>query len=336
MKISKTFASIGILLSMILIAGCLGSDSSSGSAGYGQDSLDLSIDTEGRTTFDSKETFIITMTSENVGPFDITDVKTRLVGYGGISKVGGGSLSTKESMADTLDRPRPDLDLVGGSATWDWDVNAPTVSVDAPDVDIRLTGEVFYTTKSLAVQKVVVANKDYVIQLEERGEVVPVNPATEALNGPVSIDVEVADPYILTQGTTPSFRVKLALNNDGSGNVFATTIPGKERDWIEKVTMTVPIGLTVDNDNCDFDVVIPAENIATAEKTLTLDENSVAEKLAKLRLMEGGLKRDIACRLFVDKTQVTGYQTFELYAQTDYTYLQDIVRDLVVQGAETD
>jgi len=343
---TKFITGFAIILSVLLVSGCIGGDDDRHEPGEGADSLDLLIDTEGRTTFDSQEEFTITLTAENLGPFDIEDVDTRLVGFGGIS---GTNLAGVRNWTDKMARPRPDIEMVGESATYDWDVTAPRVSSDSPDVTITLTGETRFRTKSLAVQKVVVADKEYLVQMEERGETVPVNPATEAQSGPISIDVEVPDPYVNVPkaASTADFRVKIKLLNDGSGNVYARTLGTKDRDYLERITLTTPAGITVNLGNCDFKVVpfgqynnttdivpmtetMTAANVST-EKTLYINGSNPT----KLRMIEGGLSRDISCTLTVDKDNyVSGYQTFELYAQADYTYLQDKVREITIEGTD--
>jgi len=322
LKNTKILTSLAVILSLILVSGCLGGGDEK-EAGLGADSLELAIDSEGRLIFDSGETFTITMDVENVGLLDVFNVNTTIIGYGGLS---GTTLSGEYKMAGKLDRPRPDLDMVGGSATWDWDVNAPTVAADAPDVVIKLTGEVYYTTKSTAVQKVVAAKRDYVVKLQERGEAVPEHPATNAQNGPISLDVEVPGPYVsVPDAANTSFRVKFILRNDGSGNVYARTLSPKKRDYLEEINVTIPKGLTIDTSNCDL--TVSGSNVVTAEKYIHLDATN-----AKLRLMEGGLKRDLGCRINVDESYVVGYQTFDLNARVDYTYLQDITREITTEG----
>jgi hypothetical protein len=322
-----------ILLAVIMASGCL--ETSGGSdyylSGSGEDSLDVFIDTEGRTSFDSMEPFIITVGVDNYGPFDVTDVETSLVGYGGITPQDiGTSLSGLQSMADLLDKPNPEVDMVGGSATWDWDVYAPFVADDSPDVEITLTGEVYYRTKSIAKQKLVVVEKDYLDKLQSRNEEIPVNPDTESENGPVSIDVEIPDPYVRMVDDTTSFRVKLIVINDGSGNVYGRWGGGLgDYDYLEKVTLELPIGLMADPDNCDF--VIPANNNYDEIKTLLIDD---VNNRGKLRLLDGGSYRELYCRLDADRDYVNGYQTFELYAETEYSYLQDVIRRLVMGGTE--
>jgi hypothetical protein len=327
MKNIKTLAVFAILLSVILVAGCLGGDKTKGQAGFGEDSLDVFIDTEGRSTFDSGEEFTITIDAENFGPFDVSDVNTSLIGFGGLSLTDpdpGEKLSHERKLSSFFGRPQPELDVSGGFGTEDWEVTAPTVSEDSPDVNIRLTGQVFYRTKSLGVQKVVVADKDYLVQMEERGETVPVNPVTDALNGPVSLDVEVPNPYVIVRADKESsFVVKIMLNNDGSGNVYARPTKlggGKDRDYLENVTITYPanVGLTPDIDgNCDFE-------LDAGNKIKAID--------TKLRMMSGGASRDLSCEFKLDADSITGYQTFEFYAQTEYTYLQDVVTDIVIEG----
>jgi hypothetical protein len=339
MKNTKIFASVLIILAVVLVAGC-GDDDTKGQAGYGEDSIDMIFDTEGRSVFDSNEDFIITMTVENFGPFDVENVKTKLIGFGGLTTVGT-PLSTDVLLATKLDRPRPELEVAGGFATKDWEVVAPNVSADSPDVEVLLTSEVYYRTKSLGVQKVVVAEKDYIDKLAARGEIIPVNPMTDSMNGPISLDMAVPDPYVTIRQENESLRVKISLDNDGSGTVYARPdlSEGKNTDYLESVTLKVPVGLRVDLANCDFDITVvdgwTADATATnssKEKILYIDGTSTA-KLPKLRLMEGGLRRDLACTLLVDKeTYVSGYQTFELYAQADYSYMQDAIRSVIISG----
>ncbi|MFH1450543.1 MAG: hypothetical protein ABIF92_01005 [archaeon] len=333
MKTTKTLAILGIVLSVILISGCLGGGDTKGQAGFGEDSLDMYIDTEGRTTFDSEEAFVITLSVENFGPFDVTNVQSRLIGFGGIT-ADSGKLSATVNMSSFLERPRPDLEVPGGFSTKDWDVKAPKVSPDSPDVEILLTGQALYNTKSLANQKVVVAKKEYLVELEQRGEEVPVNPAVEALNGPVSIDTEIPQPYVTLRDTDPSFTVKILLSNDGSGIVSSRDpLNTQDRDYLENITLTVPVGLKIDKSNCDFEIA-DADNVYTAEKILKIDSDFGTAKKTKLRLMDGGKTRDVSCRLLVDSEDFEGYQTYELYAQTDYTYVQEVVRDITVQGKD--
>ena len=49
-------------------------------------------------------------------------------------------------------------------------------------------------------------------------------------------------------------------------------------------------------------------------------------------MMSGGASRDLSCEFKLDANSITGYQTFEFYAQTEYTYLQDVVTDIVIEG----
>ncbi|MDP6585042.1 MAG: hypothetical protein QF535_10315, partial [Anaerolineales bacterium] len=250
MKTTKLFASFIILIAVVLAAGCLESGATTSRAsGYGEDSLDLFIDTEGRTSFDSMEPFIISLTAENVGPFDVSDVETNLVGYSGITPQDRGtSLSASHAMATILDKPNLEDGLAGGLATWDWDVYAPFVGVDAPDVEITLTGEVFYRTKSLVNQTLVVVEKD---SLDRQGSDLPVSPETNAENGPVSITMDVPDPYVRMVDDVTSFRVTILVINDGTGNVYGRWGGGLgDYDYLEKITLEIPNGLRADPDNC--------------------------------------------------------------------------------------
>jgi len=344
MNNKKILTSFAIILSLILVSGCLGAGKKEKVGTIGEDSLEIMIDTEGMLSFDSKQDFIITMAAENFGPFDLENVTTNLIGYDGIShKEVGVKLSDEQQLALRLDRPRPDLDMLGGSSTFDWPVTAPTVAETSPPLEVMLTGEIYYRTKSLGTQRVVVADRNYVTQMKERGEAVPVNPSTESLNGPISINVDVPEPFVSTTGTSPWFRVKVVLNNDGSGNLYARTLnsAARDRDYLEELTLKVPAGLTVDLANCDFNVTFDGDagenqedNAVNAdiEKNLFIDATSPASKKVHLRLMEGGLTRTVDCRLKVDEQSVTGYQTFELYTEAEYTYLQDILRPITILG----
>jgi len=324
----KTLFLVGILFfAVILVSGCISAEEEEMIVTEG-DALDLAIDAEGRTTYDSLEEFMITVKAENLGSFDAENVQARLHGYGGIASGEGETLSgLKDLTPKLLDRPDPEREMPGGSGDVDWGVFAPEVGKTAPDLELTLTGEVVYDYKSLATQKVVIVTRDYIKQQDERGEPVPVNPATESLNGPVSIDVDAADPYVKMVGSTTEFRVKVTLDNIGSGNIYRRS--DSKYDYLTKVTMRVPVGIAVDEDNCDFDVISGDATDYNDEQTLVLD---TTHSPTKLRMTEGGSTRDLHCRLMAN--QDTGYNTYELYISAYYTYLQDISKKLIIHGTE--
>ena len=73
------------LVLVVAIAGCIGGGKDRNLLNRGQDSLSISIDAEGKTTFDSLQSFTVTVKGENVGPFDVFNVSSRLQGYDGIT-----------------------------------------------------------------------------------------------------------------------------------------------------------------------------------------------------------------------------------------------------------
>src|SRR3989344_405632 len=300
--------SVLVLVAVVVFAGCIGRGGGDRKfLNFGEDALKIAIDTEGRSTFDSLQQFTVTVTAENIGKFDVFNVTSRLQGYDGITstETPRAQLSDERSLSQsTLDRPQPDKKVAGGTGSVDWDVAAPFVPVDSPDRELILTGEAIYDTKSLATQRVVAATRTHVVNLEARGEAVPVMPETDALNGPIAIDVEIPVPYVKVIGKRNDFPVRIHLNNDGSGTLLNREIG--EFDFLSKVIMKVPPGVGIDARNCDF-VQIGTTDIGL-EKTLIID---LSNNRQKLRLLEGGATRDMNCRLYADSEFVTGYNTFD-------------------------
>ncbi len=324
--------SILALVSVVVIAGCIGG----GGAGqrplfsHGTDSLKIALDTEGRSTYDSLQPFTTTVTAENIGNFDIFNATARLQGYDGIvsTETPPALLSDEKVMSPpNMDRPQPDKKVAGGTSTIDWDVVAPFIPVDAPDREIILTGEVVYDTKSLATQRVVAATRTHVKNLEAKGEAVPVIPETDALNGPIAIDVEIPVPYVKVIQQRNEFPVRLHFFNDGTGTLLNREIT--KYDFLNRVVVKVPPGVGVDTSNCDL-TSIGASDLGS-EKTLVVDLNNNRQKL---RLLEGGATRDLNCRLYVDSDYVTGYNTFDLSVLTYYTYVQGVSKRLLIKGTE--
>ncbi len=323
----KLLSILGLVLAVI-ISGCVGGGGGQRIFNLGEDALKVNIDTEGRSSFDSLEPFTITVTAENTGKFDVSNVASRLQGYDGITstETPRALLSDLRDLSPSmLDRPQPDKKVAGGTGTIDWDVAAPFVPVDSPDREIILTGEVTYDTKSLATQRVVAATRTHIENLQARGESLPTMPETDAVNGPVSIDVEIPLPYVKVIGQKNEFPVRIHLNNDGSGTLLNKDI--SEYDYLGKVILKVPPGLGIDTANCDLKLL--GNNDLGAERTLTVDLQNNREKL---RLLQGGATRDLNCKLYVDSDYVTGYNTFDLSISTYYTYIQDISKSLVIKG----
>lgn len=335
-KNTKLFL-VAILVTIIALSGCIGGgDSGIRLSGAGGDALELSIDTEGRTTFDSLEPFIITVQAENVGEFDADAVTARLQGYDGIIPVSVSRLSDyQDFVPSNLERPNYENDVPGGTGDVDWDVKAPYLSSDAPDVNLNLIAEILYDSKSLAARKVVIATATEIEKLEQRGESVSVESSTEALNGPVSIQVETDEPYLRMSSAKEEFRLTITLLNDGNGNVYdrGATDENKRLDYLSKATLKVPAGLDVDEANCDFELVSPTSgSIIDAEKTLIIDDGHGNSE--KLRLTEGGSSRNLNCRLTAFSDDVAGFNTYNLQVVVDYTYLQSITKKITIQGTE--
>lgn len=331
MNKSNILTGFAIIFAVMLTSGCIQQGSVSPMGSAGRDSLKLAVDTEGRTSFVSMEPFLIALTAENTGDFDVTDVETALIGYDAISpQEKGKSLAEPRWMADILNKPNQQVNTLGGAATAEWDVYAPFVSEDSPDVEVVLTGEVFYRTKSFVKQALVVAEYDYIKALNDRSQQLPAAPATEAKNGPVSITIIAPDPYVEMVDDTKEFSVKVAMSNDGSGNIYGRWGGGMgDYNYLERLTLEVPEGLKVDADNCDF--VAPAGNTFIGIKTLVIDDSN---NRGKLRLLGGGYKRELFCRLIADSDYVNGYNTFQINAEAEYSYLQDITRKLIITGSE--
>jgi len=318
------------MLSIVLISGCIEGEGLIVRTPVGEDALELSIDAEGKTTFDSLEPFIITLRAENFGSFDAENLQSQLQGYDGITAYDGKSLSLEKPLSPSLlEKPGEEQEMPGGSGYVDWDVYSPYVEETAPNLELILTGEVFYDYRSLATQKVVVITRDHLEKLEKIGEEIPVTPETEALNGPVAVSVEASWPYVKMIEYQKEFRVKVTLDNDGSGNVYNPDM--EEYDYLNSITMRVPLGLAVDEDHCDFVVTTGDADSFDEEKILTIDEDNNEQKL---RLTEGGATRDLHCRLIADEDYVGGYNTFELYVSAYYTYLQSVSKKLIITGTE--
>lgn len=337
MNITNKLAILGIVLSAILTAGCMGGGDNQGGYGYGGDSLELFIDTEGRSTFDSGENFAITISAENFGPFDVSGVRTRLIGFGGVTLTAPNPATEKLSdwknlAPNYLVKPKAETEEPGGIGTRDWAVTAPTLDIDSPIVDLQLTGEVKYETYSLAKQQIVVVEKEYLNQLEQSGQSVPVNTLIDSQNGPVSIDVVAPSPYVTVRKADKSFTLKVSLNNDGSGVVFGSDEAGSKKDYIGNITLTVPDGLKADTANCDFGLKI-GSNPNDFEKEKTFEITPLTTASAKLRLMNGGKNRDVSCRFLANAT-VAGYQSYQLYAETEYIYKQDAAAAISIQAAD--
>jgi len=328
--ISKIILAV-ILVGIVAISGCTGGGDVS-VRGAGGDALELGIDTEGRSTFDSLEPFLITVQAENTGDFDAETVEARLQGYAGITPTEGGIYTLSDAKAfspSTFDRPLDDVP--GTSGTIDYDVKAPYVSEGAPDVEINLNAEVKYNYRSLLSRRIVAATAEEVNKRENRGEDIPVSSETKALNGPVSISMETEEPYERVTGATESVRLKIHLQNDGSGNICRNCfgVGDKEYDYITKVTLKVPAGITI-GDDCDLETV--TANTKHAVKTLVLEEGDTYDD--KLRLTGGGAERSLYCRLVLYSDHVAGFNTYDLEATTDYAYLQSVSKKLIVQGVE--
>ncbi len=317
------------LIVVIALAGCTGKQKNL--FNIGKDSLNIGVDTEGRDTFDSLQPFTITVTSENTGLFDATNVSSRLQVYDVITPQSSSvKLSDEKRMSPSLlDRPDSEKRIPGGVGTVDWDVYAPFVGEAEPDRFITLTAEVLYDTKSLATQRVVAATREYVTDAQARGENVPTMPETESLNGPIAVDVEIPSPYVRVLGDQQTdFRAKISLDNDGTGTLLNRI--SDQKDYLSSVVLRVPAGVGFDATNCDF-VPIGSTSDITTERTLIIDLQHNPEKL---RLLEGGLTRDLNCHMYIDKDYVSGYNTFNLKIESYYTYIQDIQHDLTIKGTE--
>ena len=330
---SNSYVRLGIcfaLLLIIAVAGCAGKNQRA-IFNFGQDALKLSVDTEGRDTFDSLQPFTITATSENIGLFDVTGVTARLQGYDGITAQSANAPLSDEKNFNPkdLDRPDSEKNIPGGVGTVDWDVYAPFVDATEPDREITMTAEVLYDTKSLATQRVVAATRDYVTQAQARGEQVPAVPETESLNGPVAVDVEVPSPYVKVLGDQRTdFRVKISFNNDGSGTLLNRV--SDQTDYLDSAILKVPAGVGFDATNCDL-VPLGSTSDVSVERSLVVDIKNNPEKL---RLLGGGLTRDLNCHLYVDKDYVSGYNTFDLKVEAYYTYIQNVQHKLTIKGTE--
>lgn len=326
----KYLALVLALAAVIAIAGCIGGGGQKNLFSMGKDALSLSIDAEGVTTFDSLQPFTITLNAENTGSFDATNASGRLQGFGGLTaRTSGERLSLEKAMSPkNLDRPQPDKKIAGGTGTVEWEVSAPYVAVDAPDAEIVLTGEVFYTTKSLASQRIVAATQTYIKNAEARGEQIAAIPITDSINGPVAVDVEAAIPYVKVLGEPQTdFRIKIMLNNDGSGTLYNRGL--NLYDYLDKIIVKLPAGIGVDTSNCDLQLI--STSGIDSIKTLVIDNTHSREKL---RLLEGGVTRNLNCHLYADSSYVTGYNTFDLKIEAFYTYIQQVTKRLLIKGTE--
>ncbi|MFH1424426.1 MAG: hypothetical protein ABIG20_01960 [archaeon] len=330
---------IALLIAVVAVSGCIsGGDGSLSSGGTGDDALDIYIDTEGRDIFDSLDSFIITIDAENIGEFNAENVEAHLQGYDGIiySTDSSARLSDfKPLTPNTLDRPDSTNDVPGGTGDVDWDVRAPYLSNEAPDVDIYLVGEIMYDYKSLATRTVAIATAEEVEKLEQRGESIPIESGTDALNGPIGIEVESDTDYVRLTSAKQDFRLKISLFNDGSGTVYNryASDKNKKADYLTKIVMKVPAGLDVDEANCDFELESPSGGSRIdSEKTLVIEEGSKNED--KLRMTQGGFQRDLNCKLTAYSDKVGGFNTYRIPITAEYTYLQSVSKDITVIGTD--
>jgi hypothetical protein len=325
----KKILPILALIAVLAVAGCGGSGDSTGFTSG--DALSITIDTEGKTTFDSQEPFYITIDATNDGYFDAENVHARLTGYDGITEIGGSTLSEEVTLTpSTLLAPDDDLGLAGGNGDYTWDVKAPVVREHEPDRYVTLTSEIFYDYTSTATQSMVAVTREYLQKLDDRGESFNIYPEGESLNGPVSVEMLVPDPYVKVIGDDTDFRIKVLLYNDGSGNVYHDAL--HKYDYLRKVKVTVPAGLKIDKTSCDFDVV--GSNDVDTEKVMTIEATGSSQ--SKMRLLEGGAERVLQCKLMVDKSMVSsGYNTYTFNTEVEYTYVQSIEHDLTFVGTET-
>ena len=327
-KISK-FALVGaVLLAVITVSGCLGGGGQETRIfGLGDDALDLDFEST-HTSVDSLEPFLLTLKATNVGEYDAENVEARLTGYDGISSSSGDQLSKFKPVSSKISAPNDELDLPGDTRDLQWDVFAPYLSEELPDQEIDLTAEIFYDYRSRASIPIVAVTREYIDSLETRGETLPTSPYLNALNGPISIDILVPDPYVELIDDDVEARVNVYLANDGSGNVYNRE--RDEYDMLTKVTLAVPEGITIDKDNCDFD--FDGENEPDQPKTLIIDSE---HNKNKLRLLSGATERTLSCSLYVHRDYAGGgYQTFSVDVSTYYTYLQAVTKKIIVSGTE--
>lgn len=326
---SSKFAILGaIFLAVIAVSGCIGGGSQSGTVfGMGQDALDLTFEST-RDTVDSLEPFLLTLKATNIGEYDAESVQARLTGYDGIYTSSDEPLSTLKSVSSKISAPNMELDLPGDTRDIQWDVFAPYLSKELPDQEIDITAEILYDYRSRASISMVGVTREYLDSLETRGEVLPTQPVLNALNGPISIDVIVPDPHVEIIDDEAEARINIYLYNDGTGNIFNRE--RDEYDMLTKITLALPDGLTIDTDNCDFELI--GENEPGSPKSLVIDNE---HNKNKLRMLAGATERTLSCTTFIHRDYAGGgYQTFSIDVSAYYTYLQAATQKIIVHGTE--
>jgi hypothetical protein len=291
------------LVLVIFLAGCVGQSTGTGGTSNGVIIKSFSPDF---SEVAPSEPVTLTLTVQNVGDADATNVVAELFTLNPAEWTGG-SFSTLS--IGTLVKAVPADKVPGGDWTGQWDLTAPTINV--PTKSYTATARVKYEYQTTASATLRFITNDYLrsLQPSEQEKAKKNSGIVSQLssNAPIKISFSASSrPFVLVSTTGSSaFAFQITLTNVGQGNPFSGSVSGSVTSTnLYHVTISQPniagtnVQITCPSLASGLDIKLPRGESKTISCTATVSGVN--------NVLEGGVDVTLTYNYLVDaSTSVT-------------------------------
>ncbi len=320
---------IFLLVGIIVLSGCLGQPPNGGTG-----SSNGVIIKQFYTDFDEvhgEEPVQFTLTVENVGEADATDVRAEI--FGGIHENAGwvfdSSTPSFQSLpTDSLRRADPSNKIQGESYDFQWIATAPTLSVDNTyTADTRVYFK--YSTSSVLTLKFITNDYIRTLSTAEADKLKKTAGVTsvKTSGAPLQLSATVGNSPLIVYNNVSKYALQFIITNVGSGSVFRPTLG-----------ITGSIALVTGQ------AVIPNTDLFYADMTITtggLDMTCPGFTLSDTNTLKGsillssGKTKALFCKISnVNKDDIRNTKDYVISADLNYGYFVDSSTSIKVLKTE--
>ncbi|MBI5347476.1 MAG: hypothetical protein HZB66_02605 [Candidatus Aenigmarchaeota archaeon] len=220
------------------------------------------------------EQFTLFLEVENVGGTTAENVKSNLYGASWASP--GEKTVSKLSPPDIVSSPP----IPGDFYQVEWMLDAPDLE-EGVEQDFRLVTRINYDYNSNPVSNIPALSKEEYRRKTMKGEVVDEGISTSNTPGPIKVYVTGSSPIIvrsdLVEGEDNQYVMRIAFTNVGYGIPITDNVDGKIKGHVKIMgigaTMENCLGVDVNGNEADFDVVLRSGQDVTKGCTINIDKD---------------------------------------------------------------
>lgn len=235
------------LISLVFLAGCLGFQPTEEVPGVATGVIIKSFGPDISEIY-SEDSVIFTLSVENVGEEEATNVQAKLFGLG----TDWSWTTGKQTIGDgILSKSVPEEELPGGVGDYQWEAISPSgLKVDNTyTVGVR----VYYSYNTTALGSIKVYNYDYIKAKPEEAEEITKSPGIASFSvtkAPITVSLAGAARPLILRKEGQSASITILIKNIGQGHQYNTQENDREvtinkikvadTDCTEKITDTTP------------------------------------------------------------------------------------------------